>query len=228
MAEGHRSKKARELLTKHGYKAGGHLTPKEKSEVDHEIEKGVGEHEAHLHGGKKTRLHLKDGGSCEGMAGGGRPDRAARGGKKVRGKTEININVSPPAPPMMPPHPPMMIPPHPPMAGPPPGAGGPPGMPPGGMPPHPPMGGPPGMPPGAPPGMPPRPPGMKSGGRTHKAMGGGMPINQANPGRVALPAQNPGFLGNQPIVGQGPGQPGSPNPMRPVNSKRGGRAKAEF
>jgi hypothetical protein len=161
MAENSRRKAARAMLTKHGYSVGGHLSPSEKSEVDHEIEKGVHEHEDHEHGGKKTRLHLKDGGSCEGMASGGRPDRAPRGGGKKDKKTEINIMVQPGKGDNVP----VPVPaPHPPMAGPPPG----------GMPPRPPMppGGAPPMPPGgAPGGMPPRPPGMKRGGRTGEGAG---------------------------------------------------------
>lgn len=135
------------------------------------IERGVHEHEAAMHPGKKeTRLRLADGG----MAGGAMaPKRLDKGG---RGKPKNQVNIAivnphpgagagagamPPPGMMAPPHPPvappMMPPPRPPMAGPPPGM-------------VPPMGGAApmgGMPPGA---IPPRP--IKTGGRAGYKDGG--------------------------------------------------------
>ena len=150
------------------------------------IKTAMDEHTAQEHGGKKTRLHFRDGGHADGGMAPDRLDRRSRGGGgdgKSKGKhkpsSQINILVSPhngaPPPPgggpaMMPP-----MAPHPPMAGPPPGA---PPM----MPPHPPMGMPPGAgpgmpppgampPPGMPPGMPPRPM-IKTGGKAFTAGAG--------------------------------------------------------
>ncbi len=137
------------------------------------VKKAFSEHDNQLHGGKTTRLHLRDGGCADGDSSAARLDRPgrARGGKAPK-KAHTNVNVivasggkgdapTPvpvPVPAAGPPRPPMP----PPGGMPPPGAGGPPGM--GG----PPMGGPPGMPP---PGMGPRPmpPGMPM-----RARGGGV------------------------------------------------------
>lgn len=179
MAEHSHTKRARGLLSRSGYASGGHLGSVHniaEGVAEHVVKKGLREHENAEHGGKHERLHLKEGGSCEGFAPGGRADRAPRAsggkskGKGGKGKTEINILVGKggqdgPLPGAMPPHPPMI----------PPGAGM--GGPPPGMPPHPPMppgagpgGPPPGMPPG---GMPPRPPGMKKGGKVKMNAGAG-------------------------------------------------------
>lgn len=145
------------------------------------IKSAFEQHDKQLHGGKKTRLHFRDGGHAEGGMAEDRLDRrprradgggAGKGGKgkdaKHRPSSQVNVVISPHSgqpgmggpmamgtPPMPPPHPPMM-------AAPPPGA---PPMPP----PHPPMG----MPPGAGPGMPPPgmvPPGMPPGGMPPRPM----------------------------------------------------------
>mgnify|MGYP001604789523 CR=1 FL=1 len=177
-SESHRRKNARRVLAQAGYKAGGHLhheiSEREDEASDRKmISKAIEEHDDQLHGGKKTRLHLADGGSAMGDAPMSRPDRSARG-SKGKGKAHTNINV------IMAPgggqqQPPQRVPvpvPMPPGAG----AGGPPPMPP----PRPPMGPPPGamppglaggMPPGGPPGggMPPGMPMRKVGGRAPMA-----------------------------------------------------------
>lgn len=144
------AKKAREMLSKAGYKAGGHFGAKEMKGI---ADEAVHEHEAHDHPGK-PRTKLKDGGAVEGFASGGRAHKSSRG----KASTKINILVAPghgsaPQPGM--PMPPAAAPPHP---MPPQGAP----MPPPGAPPMgaPPMGG--GMPPGAP--MMGKPP-MRRGGK---------------------------------------------------------------
>lgn len=133
----------------------------DKKLIDHELERAFSEHDAQLHGGKKTRLKLASGGAADGAGSKSRGDRAGRG---KHPDTSVNVIVAPrpaggmPVPVPMgggaaPPMPPR------PMPMPPPG-GMPPGMPVGAgpMPPRPPMG----IPPGAPMGMPMR----KAGGRT--------------------------------------------------------------
>lgn len=203
--EHNRRKKARDLMTRTGYKAGGHLgRDEDKSEDAAMIKKAFKEHDDQLHGGKTTRLKLKHGGAAEGEKAEDRMDRPkrehhAKGGHVgKKGGTKVNVIVMPQshgdpggglagAPPMgggaPPPRPPMMPPPAAAMA------------------PHPPMGPPPGMagaPP--PPGM--RPPGMKRGGRTRLA-DGGMP--------------EPGT--DQPLA------PLTPQQMPMNKYKRGGTAK---
>lgn len=146
------------------------------------ITRAFAQHDKQLHGGKPTRLHLKDGGSAEGSANGSRLDRPgrARGGKMSKGKgNHVNVIVASgggqdrpvpvPVPAAGPPHPPMM---------PPPGAGAPP-MGPGG----PPMGMPPGA--GGPPMMPPRPP-----------MAGGMPM-RADGGKTVAVHMDAGAAGGK-------------------------------
>ncbi len=148
MSEHSRRKMAREKLTRMGYSVGGHLSRKaDEAEDKHQIEAGVkkaiSQHENQEHGGKHSRIRLRDGGSAHGYASGGRPDKKPR-----KGKTEVNVMVAGQQPPQKVPVP-VPVPAHPPMAA------GPPGMPPGG----PPMAGP-------PPGL--RPQGigpMKDGGR---------------------------------------------------------------
>lgn len=153
MKESARRKKARDHLRRAGYKSGGH--------VKEDVEKGVHEHEAALHKGeKKTKINLKHGGCADGGKPKHRADKLARGGKAKgkggHGKVTVNvINAHGGHPPPRPV----------PVPVPPPGAGA---MPPGG-----PMAGP---PPGAGP-MPPPPdqgpgPGLKRGGRAHRAKGG--------------------------------------------------------
>lgn len=134
------------------------------------ISRAIGQHDAQLHGGKRTELKLANGGSCEGGRSAPRMDRPgrARGGKTSKDKKGTNVNVivasggkDRPVPVPVPAAGGAPPPPRPPM--PPPGAMGP------GGPPM--MGGPPGMaaPPGGgmPPGMRPPMPGMRAdGGKT--------------------------------------------------------------
>ncbi len=153
--------RARALVARTGYgKTGGHFKKGGSTDSDYAqdvklIRRAINEHDSQLHGGKKTRLKLADGGSAEGSMAEPRSDRAPRGKSNGHKGTNVNVIVAggrgaqdqsrpPMPPPVPPPHPPMAGPP----PGPPPGAMPPGGMPPGGMP----MGG---MPPGA---MPPRPP----------------------------------------------------------------------
>lgn len=212
--EHNRRKKARDLMTRTGYPAGGHLgRDKDESEDKDMIKKAIDQHDDQLHGGKKTRLKLKHGGAAEGEKEAERMDRPKRehhakgGAAGKKGGTKVNVIVMPSghgdAPGGLAGGPPPMgaAPPHPPMA-PPPGA----------MPPHPPM-----APPGAmgaggppPPGMPPRPPGMKSGGRAKRAYGG----MSGDPG-MAMQAP--------PMSQQGPGAGGPVMQQpRPMGYKRGG------
>lgn len=115
------------------------------------IRRAFDEHDTQLHGGKKTRLELRDGGCAEGGRTAPRMDRPgrARGGKTGGKKAHTNVNVIvasggkdrpvpvpvpaaggvPPRPPMPPPG--AMGPGGPPMGGPP-GMGGP-GLPPPGI-----------------------------------------------------------------------------------------------
>jgi len=88
VSEPSKRKKARHVLTRAGYKVGGHLDAKQdKREIDSEIRKAFTEHDNQLHGGKKTRLRLKDGGCAEGGAPKSRADR------KGRGKAHTTVNV---------------------------------------------------------------------------------------------------------------------------------------
>lgn len=177
--EHNRRKRARDLMTRTGYKAGGHLgRDEDKSEDVAMIKEAFKEHDDQLHGGKPTRLKLKHGGAAEGEKAEERMDRPkrehhAKGGHAgKKGGTKVNVVVMPQGhdpgmggglaggpPPMGGGAPP----PRPPMAPPPAAA----------MAPKPPMGPPPGMagaPP--PPGMGMRPPGMKRGGHVKRADGG--------------------------------------------------------
>lgn len=143
-----RNSKAKELLSRGGYKSGG--------EVKEKVKSGVHQHEKHLHkGNEETKLKLKSGGKAEGCSSKEMMGKYARGGaakyasggatKSKKGGTTVNVVIAPsgqqqpqrvPVP--MPPPGGGMPPPRPPMGGPPPGAM-PPGGPPGGMPPRPPM-----------------------------------------------------------------------------------------
>lgn len=122
--EAHKRKRAREVLTRAGYKIGGHLKHSDKAQDEAMIAKGVHEHESHLHKGeKKTRLKLADGGVAEGST----PKR--RGDKKKRGQVNVNVLVGGPHPPAQPAVRPVPVPVPPPggaMAGPPGGPGMPP------------------------------------------------------------------------------------------------------
>lgn len=159
MTERHKRKQAREILKKAGYRSGGHLHSKaDEMEDATKIKRGISEHENHLHPGKpKTRLRLRDGGSCEGLAAGGRSDRKPRGakGKGKKGGTTVNVVIAHPHPKPVPIPVPV-------------GAGAPPGGPAGPMPPPPDDGAPPMMGPG--PGGPPM--GAKKGGRIGLKKGG--------------------------------------------------------
>lgn len=173
MSERKKRKNARAMLSKMGYKAGGHMGGKSVSDAKedaHQIEHGISEHEDQLHGGKHARLHLKDGGLAAGGMPRPRSDRKARSGKK--GHTTVNVVVGGHDKPSMPP---IMLPP-----------GGPPGGPP--MPP-PLMAGPPGggMPPGlAGAGGPPIP-GQARGGRTGYKRGGGVKVDSGRDKIKGLP-----------------------------------------
>lgn len=146
MSERHHTKKARNLLNKHGYRVGGHVASDDAKDKAM-IRAGVGQHEKNMHPGKKpTSLQLAKGGHKKGRA-----DKAGRGKK---GNKIIIVAPHPQAgaarPPMTMARPPM---PAPPMA-------------------PPPMAAKPPMPPQAPPGPPgpPRPPMpmARRGGRQKK------------------------------------------------------------
>lgn len=146
MAEHKHTKKARALLVRAGYKAGGSLRHPDEAEDKKLIGKAFKEHDAQLHGGKRTKLKLSDGG----CAMGGEP--RARGDRKPRGKhghkTVVNVVVGRGAPDKQPVPVPVPVPP--------PGAG--PVL----------AGGPPVPPPGM---VPPGPLGQKHGGRSFKKGG---------------------------------------------------------
>lgn len=95
--EQHRRKKARELLGRSGYKAGGHFPRHDDAAADAKmIGEAIREHEAHDHPGEPhTKLHFRDGGAVDGLAAGGRADRPKRGGHKGKGKTSVNVIVAP-------------------------------------------------------------------------------------------------------------------------------------
>jgi hypothetical protein len=74
-------KKARALMTRTGYKAGGHVKSDEEKDAE-AVKSGVGQHESHMHKGEaKTKLRLRSGGSVGGFAAGGSLGKAKRGGK---------------------------------------------------------------------------------------------------------------------------------------------------
>jgi hypothetical protein len=89
MSEMSRRKKARDILSKGGYKAGGHVKGHSDEAEDRMMVKKMV---------KKPALKLKDGGVAEGDAPKPRADRLARGGK-ARGKhgkphTQVNVIVA--------------------------------------------------------------------------------------------------------------------------------------
>lgn len=53
-------------------------SPSDASSDKARIERAISQHDSQLHGGKKTKLNLKDGGSCEGGKSGRRLDRPGR------------------------------------------------------------------------------------------------------------------------------------------------------
>lgn len=80
---------AKETLSKHGY-------GKMKEVADKEVRKGIGEHEKSEHGGKKTKLKLKDGGEAKGKAPKSRLDRKNRatgGRNKGHKDAKVKINI---------------------------------------------------------------------------------------------------------------------------------------
>lgn len=125
--------RAHHLMVRTGYKSGGAVKHADETEDKALIKKEV-EH---------AKIKLKEGGTVEGRATGGRLDKLARGGKHGKhhkGKPHVTVNVmnhpSAPPPTLPPiglgagPHPPMATPPVPPGGPmlPPPGAGSPPGL----------------------------------------------------------------------------------------------------
>lgn len=192
MAEHEKRKRARDMLSRGGYSAGGHLSKHtDKNASKHEIVDAVHEHEGALHkGSPKTRIRLRDGGLAAGGMARPRGDRKSRGGKG-KGHTTVNVVVGHGG---SQPHPvPIPVPV-------PPGNGMPPGGPP--MPPDPTMGAVPGGLAGAGPGGPPIP-GQKHGGRTGYKRGGsvkigsqrdpikGMPMGQFKKGgRTSYPIED--------------------------------------
>lgn len=194
MSERKKRKNARALLSKMGYKAGGHMGGKSVSDAKedaHMIGHAISEHEDQLHGGKHARLHLKDGGLAHGGTARHRGDRKSRGGKK-HSHTTVNVVVGGHD---KPPMPPIMLPPGPP-GGPP---GAPPMMPP---PPDPSMGaGPP------PPGMPPMP-GQARGGRTGYKKGGTVKIDSERDKIKGMPPgqfKRGGSVKTKPVIDDGAG-----------------------
>lgn len=95
--EGHGRKKGRHMLTKAGYKVGGHVKKHEDVAADKKlIKEMVHEHERHDHPGEPL-TKLKHGGEAKGKKGHCRLDKYARGGGvKKDGKTKINIIVGQP------------------------------------------------------------------------------------------------------------------------------------
>jgi hypothetical protein len=169
MAEHKHTKRARSVLTKAGYKMGGHLSSKDDEASDRRmIGRAISEHESHDHPGKpKTKLKLSCGGYAEGGEAKMRGDHKPRGGKHSKGKghkTVVNVVVGHGGGDKQPVPVPVPV-------GPPPGAGGPPMPPPG-------MGAGPMPPPdaGGPPMMGQKHGGrsFKKGGRTKRADGGAM------------------------------------------------------
>lgn len=82
MKENSKRKAARRLLSRSGYKSGGHVKKGEKGEAAKDVHK----HEAHLHPGK-PKTKLKDGGHAHGH----KPKH--RADKKSRGKPHTQINI---------------------------------------------------------------------------------------------------------------------------------------
>lgn len=91
MSERHKRKNAREMLSKAGYKSGGHFGNKM---IGEEVRKGVGEHEENMHPGKKhTKLKLKDGGSVQSAAFGARVHKPRGMHKGKKSHTTVNVVV---------------------------------------------------------------------------------------------------------------------------------------
>lgn len=148
-----RRKAARNLLSRSGYKSGGHFGSDKgiASEAKAMAKKAVHQHEKHEHGGELTHLKLKDGGAVTGLAGGGRSHKP-RGHKK--GNTTVNIHLGGQRPEAVPVPVPKPVPvPVPPPAGAVPGPGAEPDA----------------MPPTAAMGQPGIPAGLKKGGRAKKS-----------------------------------------------------------
>lgn len=80
-AEHHRRKHARDVINRAGYRAGGHVHPKDSdAEQDKAaVAKGVHAHERHDHKGEPL-TKLKSGGAAHGMARGGHAGKGKRGG----------------------------------------------------------------------------------------------------------------------------------------------------
>ena len=84
--------KVGKVLKSAGYARGGDAEQDKKM-----IKKAIDEHDAQLHGGKKTHLKLKHGGMIEGKKTEKRADKYARGGSVARGKhttTHVNVNLA--------------------------------------------------------------------------------------------------------------------------------------
>lgn len=165
-----RRKAARHLLAKSGYRAGGHLSPKEDRASDERMDvHAIHAHERNMHPGHKltpaNKIKLADGGVAMGDSPMSRPDRPSRskGGKKH--DTTVNVILAPgqggqgarPVPVPVPVH------------APPPVAAGGPALPPGGMPPRP-------MPPIPPPGLAPGAAALPPGGLPMRKRGGRAPM----------------------------------------------------
>lgn len=89
MSERHKRKNARKMLTGAGYKSGGHLASEKKM-----IGEAIREHDDQQHGGKKTRLRLRDGGCADGGMPKARADRKGRGMKGGKAHTTVNVVVA--------------------------------------------------------------------------------------------------------------------------------------
>jgi len=88
------NEKARHHLKRAGYATGGMTGHSDAAEDKKLITRAINEHDAQLHGGKKTHLKLKTGGAVEGKKAGGRLDKLARGGShKPKGKPHVTVNV---------------------------------------------------------------------------------------------------------------------------------------
>ena len=99
MSEHKHTAKAKALLARSGYKVGGNLAHSDKAEDVKLINKAFSEHDAQLHGGKKTHLKLRDGGCAVGGEPRARGDHKPRGGKHGKGhKTVVNVVVGRGAP----------------------------------------------------------------------------------------------------------------------------------
>lgn len=235
------SEKARHLLRRSGYKAGGAVS--DDAEDKKLVKKGVRQHEANDHKGEKpTALKLKDGGGADGPSSyHHRLDRKGRAeGGRTRGKKKghptVNVIIAGQGGQQPPPH---AVPVPVPMGGPPPGAGAPP------MAPHPPMPPPGAAGPGAgmpPPGMPPRPM-AATGGRISKREGGSLAAPfRSNPDAPDEPPKErikraigdtydsvKGSIGRMlaPSAEKPEAAPPKPPEPEPAPEKRGGRAKRE-